>query len=158
MKLFKKGNRIRIGRLKGSKPLLLKTRQTVYLSKENIKSSGRTIHFDYRGSLKPLKKGFLIYIDDGNICLKIKKILKTKVETEVIAGGFLKERKGVNIPEARLDFPLLNEDDIKDLKFAVKHKPDYIVTAGEAEGVCRLTREYCERKGNIEILLFILHF
>ncbi len=121
-----KGNRIRIGRLKGSKPLLLKTRQTVYLSKENIKSSGRTIHFDYRGSLKPLKKGFLIYIDDGNICLKIKKTLKTKVETEVIAGGFLKERKGVNIPEARLDFPLLNEDDIKDLKFAVKHKPDYI--------------------------------
>ncbi|MCG2726277.1 MAG: pyruvate kinase [Elusimicrobia bacterium] len=121
-----KGNRIRIGRLKGAKPLSLKTRQTVYLTKENLEGFGKIIPFDYRGSLKPLKKGFFIFIDDGNICLKIKKILKTKIETEVVAGGYLKERKGVNIPEARLDFPLLNEDDIKDLKFAIKHKVDYI--------------------------------
>ena len=121
-----KGNRIRIGRLKSAKPILLKSRQTVYLTTEDMKGSGNTIPFDYKGSLKPLKKGFLIYIDDGNICLKIKKVLKNKVETEVVAGGFLKKRKGVNIPEATLDFPLLNAEDIRDLKFAIRHKVDYI--------------------------------
>ncbi|MEA3307427.1 MAG: pyruvate kinase, partial [Elusimicrobiota bacterium] len=121
------GNRIRIGRLKGAaKPIFLKTRKTVYLTTENIKGSGNTIPFDYRGSLEVLKKDFLIYIDDGNICLKIKQVLKNKIKTEVVAGGFLKERKGVNIPEANLDFPLLNADDIRDLKFAIKNKVDYI--------------------------------
>ncbi len=120
-----KGNRIRIGRLKGAaKTILLKNKQTVYLTTEDIKGSDTIIPFDYRGSLKPLKKGFLVYIDDGNICLKIKKVLKTKVETEVMAGGLLKERKGVNIPEATLDFPLLNADDIRDLKFAIRYKVD----------------------------------
>ena len=122
-----KGNRIRIGKLKGAaKTILLKNKQTVYLTTEDIKGSDTMIPFDYRGSLEPLKKGFLIYIDDGNICLKIKKVLKTKIETEVITGGFLKERKGVNIPEATLDFPLLNADDIRDLKFAIRYKVDYI--------------------------------
>jgi len=120
------GNRIRIGRFKTAKPILLKKHQTVYLTTEDIKGAGNIIPFDYRGSLTPLKKDFLIYIDDGNICLKIKKVLKMKIETKVVAGGFLKERKGVNIPEATLDFPLLNADDIRDLKFAIRYKVDYI--------------------------------
>ena len=28
-----------------------------------------------------------------------------------------------------------------------KHNPDYVVTHGEASGVCALTREYCKRNG-----------
>ncbi|MDP2922449.1 MAG: pyruvate kinase [Candidatus Omnitrophota bacterium] len=118
------GYRIRIGKL--AKEIDLKKRQIIYLVQEDTIGSEHEIHFDYEGSLKGIKKGNLVYIDDGKIALKVKGIERKKLKTEVIAGGVLKERKGVNIPEAKLDFDALTEKDKKDIKFAIQYKLDYV--------------------------------
>ncbi|HNW45733.1 MAG TPA: pyruvate kinase [Elusimicrobiales bacterium] len=115
-----KGNRIRIGRLKA--PLELKKRQAVRL----LQAGGAGIPFDYRGSLKVIKKGHFIYIDDGNIALVVKAVGRDTLDCEVTAGGLLKERKGVNIPLASLDFPLLSEEDRADIDAGVKLRCDFI--------------------------------
>jgi len=52
-----KGNRIRIGRLKA--PLELKKRQSVKLVQAEAAGGAGEIPFDYRGSLKVIKKGHL---------------------------------------------------------------------------------------------------
>ena len=119
-----KGNRIRIGRLPA--PLELKKRQRVTLTQADGEGKPGEIPFDYRGSLKVIKKGHAVYIDDGNIALEVKTAGRDSLACEVTAGGLLKEHKGVNIPLARLDFPLLSDEDRQDIEFGVKNKLDFI--------------------------------
>ncbi len=119
-----KGNRIRVGRLKS--PLELKKHQQVNLVQAAAARRPGEIPFDYRGSLKVIKKGHFIYIDDGNIALEVKAAGRDSLSCEVAAGGLLKERKGVNIPLARLDFPLLSDEDKRDIEFGAALRPDFI--------------------------------
>ena len=117
-----KGNRIRIGRLEA--PVELKRRQAVRLLQPGARGAG--IPFDYAGSLKVIKKGHFIYIDDGNIALEVKAAGRDSLSCEVAVGGLLKERKGVNIPAAHLDFPVLSAEDRADLEHGIALKCDFI--------------------------------
>lgn len=119
------GPRIRVGRLKDHKAMFLKKRQILWFSKEDIYGYN-VVSFDYEGPFDSLRGAEFIYIDDGNIVLRIKRIEKTKVKTEVVVGGLLKEHKGINIPGARLNFPRISEKDKKDIEFGIKHGVDYI--------------------------------
>jgi len=118
------GYRIRVGRI--STPVTLKKRDIIYITKEDIAGNNREISFDYKGSFKGVNKGNLIYIDDGKISLKVKEIDKIRLKTEVISGGLLKERKGINIPDAKLEFEPLTEKDKEDIRFAIKNNVEYV--------------------------------
>ena len=118
-----KGNRIRIGGLKN--PVELKKNQTVILFRKKA-APGTSIPFDYRGEMARIKKGVKIYIDDGNICLEVLSVSKDSVKCTVLTPALLKEHKGVNIPAANLDFPVLNAEDRADLEYAIDGKFDFI--------------------------------
>jgi len=118
------GYRIRVGKLEN--PVELKKKEIVYLTQEDIVGNSREFSFDYRGPLKKIKKGISIFIDDGKIVLRVKAIEGSRIKTQVVSGGMLKGNKGVNIPDAPLQFPGLTEKDKKDLEIAVKYKLDYI--------------------------------
>jgi len=75
------------------------------------------------GRIKPEQ---LIYIDDGNLSLRVKSVSGSSIKAEVVEGGILKERKGVNIPGADLEFEGITEKDKKDIEFGIKQKVDYI--------------------------------
>ena len=120
------GPRIRIGRLKGHRPVILKKRQVVWFTKRDIHEQDNVIPFDYKGPLSSLQGADFIYIDDGTIVLKIKGIGESKIKAEVFMGGLLKEHKGINIPGARLKFPKISEKDKKDIEFGIEQGVDYI--------------------------------
>src|SRR3989338_2211355 len=121
------GHRIRIGRLKDNLPIALKKRQRLWLLQDrDYIGSANAVSFDYVGSIKDIKTGQFIYIDDGNISLKVKAVEKNKLETEVIIEGLLKARKGMNIPDARLEFAGLSPKDEEDVEFGIKNKVDYV--------------------------------
>ena len=138
-----KGNRIRVGSLK--KPVTLERKQRITLVQDERSRGSAEIPFDYRGSLKVIKKGHLVYIDDGGISLEVKTVNRASLSCEVTAGGTLKEHKGVNIPLARLDFPLLSGADREDIEFGVAHKVDFIAQSfvrskAEVIAVARLVK------------------
>ena len=118
------GYRIRVGKLK--KEIPLKKRQVLLLSNEVIPHDKNSVPFDYKGSLSDIKKGSSIYIDDGNIELKVRSRDKYCLQTEVIVPGVLKQYKGINIPDVNLKFSGLTDKDKKDIEFSVKNKVDYI--------------------------------
>ncbi|MFH1414435.1 MAG: pyruvate kinase [Candidatus Omnitrophota bacterium] len=120
------GYRIRVGRLKNKKGLQLKKKQTVYLINKNILGDKNIIPFDYEGSLKDIKLGSQIYIDDGNICLYVVRRTKKYLKSEVVIPGILKENKGINIPGVNLKFKGLTDKDRLDLEFGIKNRVDYI--------------------------------
>lgn len=132
------GHRIRIGDLIA--PVLLKKNQTVWLTQQKIKGTHEKIPFDYQGSLRGIKNGHQIFLDDGNIALEVVSRAKCRLKAKVIVGGLLKEHKGVNIPEARLEFggkpggaglvsdnqSHISQKDMQDILFCEKHGIEYI--------------------------------
>ena len=120
------GYRIRIGKLKNNQPIEVSKRQIVYLTKEEVVGKGKIIPFDYEGDLSAIKKGQLVFVDDGNIVLRVKARQARRLKLEVIVGGRIKQHKGINMPGARLRFPRLTAKDKLDLQFGIKYKVDFI--------------------------------
>ena len=122
------GFRIRIGRFKyrREKTIELKKRQIIRLTNKEKKGDKDVIPFDYKGALDDIKTGRLIYIDDGNISLRVKSRTKNFLKAEVVVPGTLRENKGINIPGIKLKFKDLTAKDKSDLEFAVENKVDFI--------------------------------
>lgn len=121
------GFRIRVGHLRDGKPLELKKRAIFYLTSEKVVGGDRIIPIDYSsGPLFQIKPGYEIYLDDGNIALKVMEGQGNKIKARVIRGGWLRERKGVNIPRANLKFPDLTRKDKEDIEFCVENRLDYL--------------------------------
>ncbi|MHC4173481.1 MAG: pyruvate kinase [Planctomycetota bacterium] len=120
------GLRIRIGRFEGAKTRFLKNRTVVWLTNDTEACGPRTIPFDYKGDLGRIKPKQLIYIDDGNLILRIKSTSVNSIKAVVVEGGILKERKGINIPDVDLKFKGITTKDKKDIEFGIKHNVDCI--------------------------------
>ena len=67
-----------------------------------------------------------LLLDDGKIRLRVVKSGKDFADTEIITGGPLSDRKGVNVPNAVLPLSALTEKDRKDLSFALDMGADWI--------------------------------
>jgi pyruvate kinase len=65
------------------------------------------------------RKGSRLLIDDGRIQLEVTDCGASFIETKVLQGGTISDRKGVNVPEAVLDISPLTEKDHADLAYAL---------------------------------------
>lgn len=63
-----------------------------------------------------LTKGDSLFIDDGIIELKVLSVEPKKAQCQVISGGTLRSRKGLNLPNTPLEIDCLTAKDLKDLK------------------------------------------
>lgn len=120
------GYRIRVGRLKNGKPVKVRRNQVIWLTQEDIPGEGNLIPFDFKGPLNSITKGSALYIDDGNIGLEIEAHRKNRLKTRVITPGLIQERKGINMPDVKLDFTGLTSKDKGDIDFCIKHHIDYL--------------------------------
>jgi len=118
------GYRIRVGNLE--LPRNLKKGGTYYLTQEQVADDEKQIPFDYQGSLKQIKTGAFIFIDDGRVVLEVKSIDKKRLKFKVIIDGVVKSHKGINIAGANLKFSALTAKDEKDVAIAIKYKLDYV--------------------------------
>jgi pyruvate kinase len=122
------GHRIRVGKIKGGK-VELKKKQRLILTNKKILGNNKEISIDYHNSLKDIKKGFTIFIDDGNLTFKVLSSKNDELVTEVQTDYVLKTHKGINIPQADLKFPLIEEKDREDMLFALKHNVDFVANS-----------------------------
>jgi len=118
------GHRIRIGDLPA--PVMLKKRSGVELVRGRLKGGGGTVPFDYQGPLSSIKNGQYIYVDDGNIALEVIGHTANSLKTRVVIAGLLKPHKGVNIPDAKLEFGSISSKDKQDIAFCEKQGIEYI--------------------------------
>jgi len=73
-----------------------------------------------------LKAGQRLLIDDGKVQLRVIKAGADAILTTAEVGGFISDRKGVNVPDAVVPVPALTEKDRRDLAFAIEHHADWI--------------------------------
>ena len=86
--------------------------------------TSKKIYVSYPNLAKDVKAGERIFLDDGKMEVKVKKILNPKeVLVSVTLGGILLPKKGVNLPDSELTMASLTEKDLKDLEFII-HSAD----------------------------------
>ncbi|HJP20811.1 MAG: pyruvate kinase [Alphaproteobacteria bacterium] len=73
-----------------------------------------------------LEVGTEVLIDDGRIRLRVDKVEADQAQTEVLAGGEISDRKGVNLPGAVLPITALTDKDRGDLQFALDLDVDWV--------------------------------
>ncbi len=73
-----------------------------------------------------INAGDQLLLDDGRIRLSVTACDASSAETEVLVGGVLSDRKGVNVPNAMLPLAALTDKDRRDLQHALSIGADWI--------------------------------
>lgn len=121
------GYRIRVGLFKGPRKMVELVKGSIVTLINTLETDKKNvIPFDYEGSLFDIKTGCHIFIDDGNIALKVKSRDRNSIRAEVLVPGIVKEHKGLNIPDINLKFDGLTEKDKNDILFGIENKVDFI--------------------------------
>ena len=120
------GPKIRTGLLAGGQPVELKAGQKLTITTRDIPGTAECIATGYVQLPNDVHPGSRVLLADGLIELNVESVLDgTEVVTRVINGGLLGERKGINLPGAKLSAPSMTAKDVVDLKFGIEHKVDY---------------------------------
>lgn len=119
------GPKIRCGHLINDQ-IELRSGQTYQLEFGTQQRDPKVIPIDYKDLVRDVKVGEKVMMDDGLLILEVTKIQGNHVSVQVIEGGILKNRKGVNFPTSTLSLPALTEKDSRDLLFGVTNQVDVI--------------------------------
>jgi len=119
------GPKIRVGKFeKGAIELVPGQKVTITMKK--VMGVEGLIPSDFPELAQSVKKNDRILLDDGLMELNVLGVDGEEVTAEVIYGGTLKDRKGMNIPGVNLAVECLTEKDLIDLQFGLAHQVDYI--------------------------------
>ncbi len=120
------GPKIRTGRLKNGKPVLLKAGAFMTITPRKVLGAADLISTDFAGLAREVEAGARVLLSDGRIELKVRAIRGDDVECEIVNGGLLGEQQGINLPGAAVAIPALTEKDKLDLQFGLKHGVDVV--------------------------------
>ena len=115
------GPRHRLDHFEGGR--VLKEGQVVGLGA----SAGADLPLD-RDMVRHVEPGEQILIDDGRVQLEVRSKDEERIEAEVIVGGAVSSRKGVNLPDSRLPFRI-SEKDLSDIRMAVEEDADFLAAS-----------------------------
>ena len=73
-----------------------------------------------------LREGATLLVNDGKIRLRVLECSKTHANCEVVVGGVISNRKGVNVPDVELPLAALSEKDRRDLEFVCELGVDWL--------------------------------
>ncbi len=133
-----KGPEIRTGLLKDGKKVMLQTGATFTLTTEDIVGDDKKVSISYTGLAEDVDAGKTILIDDGLIALKVLHKKENDIVCEVVNGGELGERKGVNVPNVPVRLPAITEKDKDDIRFGVEQGIDFIAASFVRNAECVL--------------------
>jgi pyruvate kinase len=118
------GPKIRVNEMEPN--IIIERGQDLVITTKEVLGNDKLVSTSYQNLPKDCKVGDMILIDDGKIELKIKEVRSEDVLTEVVYGGLLKSRKGINLPFTKVSAPSLTEKDLKDLEFGLQNDVDWI--------------------------------
>lgn len=120
------GPKLRIGEVENNR-IILKAGDELDFVTEPCLGNNKKLYITYREFPADTQKGEYILLDDGKIRLKVLDTNgKDTVRVNVVNGGPLSSKKGVNLPDTKVSLPSLTEKDKKDAEFMLAHDFDWI--------------------------------
>lgn len=135
------GPKIRVGKFEGGM-INLHHGDRVILTTRKVMGNEKLVPVQLRSFHKDVAVGSHVYLDDGNLCVEVKKISGQDVEVEVQVGGRLSNFKGLNMPDANVSAAALTSKDKQDLFFGLQEGVDFVALSfvGSARDIHQLRK------------------
>jgi len=147
------GPKIRIGQVEDV--LLLEVGDKLIYQKDTIVSNNenKRVTLSHPEIIDSLEIGARVYLADGTIKTKVIEVRSGEAVAEVLVGGKLTSRKGVNFPGVKIPVPTITEKDRNDIEFGAKEGVDLVALSfvRKAEDVVE-AREICKKHGSNPLL------
>ena len=119
------GPKIRTGDLVGGEAILEKNSELILTTKKQ-EGNAEKMSISYPELPQDVQDGDTILLDDGKINLKVIETNDEEIKCQVMVGGVIKSRRGINVPGVKLSIAAMTEKDKEDLKFGIAHGVDFV--------------------------------
>src|SRR5262245_61296801 len=119
------GPKLRLGKI-DPEPIQLLPGAHFTLTSEEIIGDAHRACTSFERLPRVVKPGDRIFLNDGLVQLVVERVVGNNVECNVVVGGELHSRKGLNLPGVGLGISAFTENDRTFLEFAIEHGVDAI--------------------------------
>lgn len=123
-----KGPEVRIKDFKDGKAEL-KEGQKFTLCTDDVEGDETQVSVTYANLPNDVRVGNRILIDDGLIEMEVLSIKGKRILCQVKNGGFVSNKKGINIPNVSLSMPYMSQKDVDDILFGIQQDVDFIAAS-----------------------------
>ena len=121
------GPKIRTGI--SQKDTFLNAGQVVELTSKESKSTDKSIFINYENLLTDIKPGERIFIDDGQVVMRVIELTGKNVAANIEIGGELRDNQGVAFPDSKLSVSAITLKDKEDLAYGKKIGVDIVAVS-----------------------------
>jgi pyruvate kinase len=119
------GPKLRVGQFQSGR-VQLQAGQNFTLDLNPAPGDTRRVCLPHPEIMAAADVGATLLLDDGKLRLRVTRKREDHLACEIMNGGVLSDRKGVNIPDVVLPIPALTRKDLADLEFVLPLGIDYI--------------------------------
>lgn len=119
------GPKMRLGKI-SPEPILLKAGDDFTLTNEDVVGDERRVSMSFERLPRVVKPGDRLFLNDGLVQLLVLKVIGNDVQCQVLVGGELRSRKGLNLPGIDLGISAFTEHDQRCLEFALQNGVDAV--------------------------------
>ena len=139
------GPKLRVGEIEGG-VVELREGDVVTLTSRPRPGVATDIPVPHPELLRDLRVGQTVLLDDGRLALVVVQAGEDSLNCQVVTGGPLTSRKGINVPGATLRFPALTPKDREDAAFALQQGVDFFALSFvRRAGDVRELRQFLQR-------------
>jgi pyruvate kinase len=140
------GPKIRTGELENAEAVWLADGATFIITSRAMHGTAAKVSTNFTELPKIIQPGARILLDDGALRLEAVDADDENVVCRVVRGGWLSERKGINLPNTPLPIPSLTQKDRADLEWASGQNVDYVALSFVRQAAdCTEVRELIKR-------------
>ncbi len=120
------GPKLRVGEMENGSVNLVAGQKIIISTTKQI-GTDKVIYTNYKEFARDVSAGETVLLDDGKLSMRVLSTnKKDTVECEILQGGPLSNKKGLNLPNTKVSLPSLSEKDLADLDFALNENVDWI--------------------------------
>ena len=133
------GPKIRLGTFKNG-PCLLQTGAKFTITTELVEGDAEFASTSYPDFAHDVKPGDPVLLADGSVELRVISTDGVAARCQVVNGGYISDRKGINLPGVTISTPSLSKKDVADANFGVEQGVDFFALSfiRQARDVLRL--------------------
>lgn len=120
------GPKLRVGEIENGS-IEVSAGDMLTFTNEKCIGNKEKIYISYPNFHSDVKIGNIIMIDDGKLEVKVTRIEKNNnVIVEVVLGGIISSKKGINLPDTKITLPALTDKDLVDLDFIIEQELEWV--------------------------------
>jgi pyruvate kinase len=133
------GPKIRLGTFRNG-PCFLSENSIFTITTEQVEGTEEIASTTYGEFARDVKPGDPVLLADGTVRLRVLETNGTAARCEVLIGGYVNDRKGINLPGVNVSTPSLSKKDIADAHFGVEKGVDFFALSfvRQARDILRL--------------------